>query len=96
QACGENGQIDVYARRYEGQVEIRICDDGCGLPVELAGQIFEPLVTTKQDGTGLGLAIVKQLVEELNGEVDLTDRPEGGVEAKLVFPEGDSKCAGKF
>ncbi len=96
QACGENGQIDVYARRYEGQVEIRICDDGCGLPVELAGQIFEPLVTTKRDGTGLGLAIVKQLVEELNGEVDLTDRPEGGVEAKLVFPEGDSKCAGKF
>ena len=53
-------------------------------------------MTTKRDGTGLGLAIVKQLVEELHGEVDLKDRPEGGVEAKLYFPEGGSGCVGKF
>ncbi len=96
QACDENGEVNVYASCSGGKVEIRICDDGCGLPPALADQIFEPLVTTKADGTGLGLAIVKQLVAELNGEVNLKNRSGGGVEAILYFPEGGHGCAGEF
>jgi signal transduction histidine kinase len=96
QACAENGEVHVYADDIGGRVEVRVCDDGCGLPEALNDQIFEPLVTTKENGTGLGLAIVKQLVDELNGEVDLKNRSEGGVEATLSFPEGGNGCAGKF
>ncbi len=96
QACAENGEVHVYADDIGGRVEVRICDDGCGLPEALNDQIFEPLVTTKENGTGLGLAIVKQLVDELNGKVDLKNRSEGGVEATLSFPEGGNGCAGKF
>ncbi len=96
QSCAEKGEVNVYAHCAEGVVKIRICDDGCGLPAELVDHIFEPLVTTKEDGTGLGLAIVKQLVDELNGKVDLKNRSGGGVEASLSFPEGGSGCVGKF
>ncbi len=96
QACDENGQVDVYASSSEGEVEISICDNGCGLPEELADQLFEPLITSKSEGTGLGLAIVKQLTSELGGEVKLKNRSEGGVEASIHFPEGGSGCAGEF
>ncbi len=96
QACDENGQVDVYASSSEGEVEISICDNGCGLPEELADQLFEPLITSKSEGTGLGLAIVKQLTSELGGEVKLKNRSEGGVEASIHFPEGGGGCAGEF
>lgn len=89
QACDEDGQVDVYAHSLNDSVEIIIRDDGCGLPENLIAQLFEPLVTSKVDGTGLGLAIVKQLVDEMKGTITLSDRPDGGVEAKIIFPRGD-------
>jgi nitrogen fixation/metabolism regulation signal transduction histidine kinase len=52
-------------------VEIRLCDNGPGIPPEQAGRIFEPYVTTKAKGTGLGLAIVKRIVEEHGGSIRL-------------------------
>ncbi len=89
QACGEGGRVVVSAQAVDDQIEIIIHDNGCGLPEGLTDQIFEPLVTSKADGTGLGLAIVKQLVDEMKGTVSLNNRPEGGVEAKIIFPRGD-------
>ena len=96
QACNGNGQVDVYASRSGEEVEIRICDNGCGLPVELVDHIFEPLITSKPDGTGLGLPIVKQLVTELQGNIILKDQLQGGVEVSIHFPGGDSGCMGTF
>ncbi len=96
QACDENGQVDVYASDSGGQVEIKICDNGRGLPAELIDQLFEPLITSKPEGTGLGLPIVQQLVAELRGKITLENRPQGGVEAIVQFPGGDSGCAGEF
>ncbi len=96
QACDQGGQVDVYTSGSEGQVEVRVCDNGCGLPQEIIDQLFEPLVTSKPEGTGLGLAIIKQLVIELKGDISLKNRPQGGVKATIHFPEGGGKCADEF
>lgn len=50
-------------------IELRIQDQGSGIPPQLMDKIFEPYVTTKNKGTGLGLAIVKKIVEEHGGMV---------------------------
>ncbi|EIJ41651.1 signal transduction histidine kinase involved in nitrogen fixation and metabolism regulation [Beggiatoa alba B18LD] len=50
-------------------VELRIQDEGPGVPAQLLDQIFEPYVSTKPKGTGLGLAIVKKIIDEHNGMV---------------------------
>lgn len=60
----------------DGQVVIRITDNGIGLP-EARDAIAEPYMTTRQGGTGLGLAIVKKIVEQHYGELDFTDNPAG-------------------
>ena len=96
QACDAEGQVDVFASQSKGLVEVKVCDNGCGLPPEIMDQLFEPLVTSKPEGTGLGLAIVKQLITELRGEVSLKNRHQGGVEAIIYFPEGGHGCAGEF
>ncbi len=48
-------------------VEIRMEDNGPGIPREIYGNLFDPYVTSKVKGSGLGLAIVKKIVEEHGG-----------------------------
>ena len=52
--------------------EIRISDNGIGLPEDRA-RLFEPYVTTRDKGTGLGLPIVKKIIEEHGGTLRLDD-----------------------
>ena len=67
-------------------VEIRIRDEGPGLPVDLQNEIFEPYVTSKAKGTGLGLAIVKKIVEEHGGMVWAENSDEGGACIVIRLP----------
>src|SRR5262249_46813106 len=47
----------------DGGVEVRVRDDGPGLPVEDVQQLFEPFFTTKEKGLGMGLSISQQIVQ---------------------------------
>lgn len=68
-------------------VEIRVCDNGCGITDEMLAQIFDPYITTKTKGTGLGLAIVKKIVEEHGGMVWLeNNKPAAGASAVIRLP----------
>lgn len=50
-------------------VEIRISDNGRGVPAIMRDHLFEPFVTTKKSGHGLGLAVVRKLVRDMNGRI---------------------------
>ncbi|MBV6636107.1 MAG: PAS domain S-box protein, partial [Mameliella sp.] len=67
-------EIRVTAEAQEGRAEIRIMDNGIGLPEDRA-RLFEPYVTTRDKGTGLGLPIVKKIIEEHGGTLVLEDAP---------------------
>lgn len=74
-------------------VEIRVEDNGEGIPESLLQDIFEPYVTNKTRGTGLGLAIVKKIVEEHNGMVTLRNKTGGGAVAVIRLPIGKEAAA---
>jgi len=67
-------------------VELRIEDNGPGIPAHIFPQLFEPYVTTKPKGTGLGLAIVKKIVEEHGGLIHAENLPKGGTGIILRLP----------
>ena len=69
-------QIKISVQECEpgGGYEIRIADNGIGLPEDRA-RLFEPYVTTRNEGTGLGLPIVKKIIEEHGGSLQLEDAP---------------------
>ena len=56
-----------------GRVNLRIEDNGPGIPASVRDRLFTPFFTTKAQGTGLGLSFVKQVVEENGGNIELLD-----------------------
>ncbi len=53
----------------DGQVEIRVSDNGPGIDPSIADRLFEPFCTTKGSGTGLGLAISRTIVQSHGGTI---------------------------
>jgi two-component system NtrC family sensor kinase len=80
EALGQGGRIDVATRedRAARMVEIRVRDNGPGIPGNVLGQVFEPFFTTKPDvhRTGLGLAVARSIVEQHGGAI-LAESVEG-------------------
>jgi two-component system, NtrC family, sensor kinase len=87
-AVDDEGNIWINAAEEHGQVVIRIRDDGKGIPADMIGRIFDPLVTTKrgQGGTGLGLAISRRLIHACDGEITVESTPGGGAEFSITLP----------
>ncbi|MBB4856789.1 two-component system nitrogen regulation sensor histidine kinase GlnL [Novosphingobium chloroacetimidivorans] len=50
-------------------IELRVSDNGPGVPPSMREHIFEPFVTTKKSGQGLGLPLVRKLVRDMNGRI---------------------------
>jgi nitrogen fixation/metabolism regulation signal transduction histidine kinase len=73
-------RIEVSTEQSDGQVWLKISDNGCGFPDAIIKGAFEPYVTTKSKGTGLGLAIVKRIIDEHHGTIRIENRgdKEGG------------------
>jgi two-component system, NtrC family, nitrogen regulation sensor histidine kinase NtrY len=67
-------------------IELRVEDNGPGIPDDILNHLFEPYVTTKTKGTGLGLAIVKKIVEEHGGVVWAENIPGNGASITVRLP----------
>ncbi len=88
QACQNvsSPKINVTLKQKENVVEIRVKDNGQGIPKEIRPNIFEPNFTTKSSGMGLGLGMVKNLVKSYNGKIDFETKIQKGTTFKITFP----------
>lgn len=66
-------------------IQIRVIDNGPGIPKDLLSQIFQPFVTTKPDGQGLGLALVSKVAAAHEGLVEVQSVP-GRTVFSLLLP----------
>ena len=78
----ENGRIDISASTNHDVVEVRVSDNGLGIPSESLPHIFERFYkverSRRNEGSGLGLAIVKNIVQAYGGEVSVESREGEG------------------
>jgi two-component system NtrC family sensor kinase len=74
--------------RHRPRIQIRVSDNGPGIPPEVMPHIFEPFFTTKRgsEGTGLGLSICDQIAREHGGDIWAENNNEGGATFILELP----------
>ena len=70
----------------DGMVVIDVADTGSGVSEEIASQLFQPFVTTKQQGMGVGLSISRTIVEAHGGQIWVEPNPSGGTIFRLTLP----------
>lgn len=74
-----NATVTVSTRKRPGEVEIRIIDNGSGVPEKIKDRIFEPFFTTRPpgSGTGLGLSLAYDIITHGHGGVLSLERAGG-------------------
>jgi len=82
-------QIEVGTATINGEVVIKIKDNGTGMNEETRNRIFEPFYTTKPVGvgTGLGMSISFGIVEKHGGRIELDTEYGVGTEFRIVLPK---------
>lgn len=85
----ERGKILIATRQLsDTHIEVRITDNGPGMPDSVKKKIFEPFFTTKPvgEGTGLGLSIVYNIVKSHNGEIEVESEKGVGTTFIITLP----------
>ena len=65
--------ITINRKMYRQVMNIRIWDNGPGVPEKIKDVIFDPLITGRPEGTGLGLSITQEIIQRHNGAVKLEE-----------------------
>ena len=87
-AVDRHGRILLGSRLLpSGELEIRVDDDGPGIPPEERSRMLEPYETgDASEGVGLGLAVSRRLAEDAGGRLVLEQSPLGGLAVRVVLP----------
>jgi nitrogen-specific signal transduction histidine kinase len=85
---GGQGTLTVMTREAAGMIEVRIHDDGPGIPRDNQPRIFDPFFTTKPagEGTGLGLSISYGIVRDHGGRIWVDSEPARGTTLVVEIP----------
>ena len=81
------GHVAVTVAEGNGDLDIRIADDGPGIEFSIRDKLFQPFVSHgKENGTGLGLTIAQKIVQDHQGSLELESSAPGRTVMRIVLP----------
>jgi signal transduction histidine kinase len=88
------GQIRVEITSLADTFDIRVVDNGSGIPPSIRSTLFDPFVSSgKPNGTGLGLAIVSKVLHDHDGSVSVESTSEAGTVFLVRLPRFNSRSS---
>ena len=80
--------VSVSTLKKKNAIEIRVKDNGNGIPQKVLDKIFQPFFTTKPtgQGTGLGLSLSYDIIKTHGGELKVETKEGEGTEFIVVLP----------
>lgn len=83
----KNGCITIQTSLSGKNLLVSISDNGCGIPSDKTGQIFNLFFTTKgSKGTGIGLAVVQKIIREHKGQITVKSTAGEGTTFNISLP----------
>ena len=81
--------VMVSTKKFNDKVEIRVKDNGNGIPQKVLDKIFQPFFTTKPtgQGTGLGLSLAYDIVKAHGGDIKVETKGGEGSDFAIELPE---------
>jgi signal transduction histidine kinase len=87
QAMPDGGAVTLGAcRGMDGAIEVRVRDEGVGIPAKDTEQIFRLYYTTKPQGSGIGLSMVYRIVQMHDGRIDVDSEVGRGTVMTMTLP----------
>jgi two-component system sensor histidine kinase KdpD len=90
------GEVTVFVTPWRGGVQVRVADQGPGVPVEERERVFEPFYRRDdghRTGSGLGLAIARAIVLAHGGRIWIEAVPAGGAAVVFELPAGERRAS---
>ncbi len=87
-------QATLSRRRYRHAVQIEIIDNGPGIPENMRGRVFQPLVSGREGGSGLGLTIAHNFITQHHGAITFESAP-GKTRFVLLLPVDEPQQASR-
>ncbi len=92
----DGSRIDVSLTCDEAIAHVRIRDRGPGVPEAELSALFEPFYTVAPEdgnkaGTGIGLSITRRVIDQLRGQVDVRNAPDGGLQCHIQLPRSPAQ-----
>ena len=80
--------VTVQTKKLNDKIEIRVVDNGNGIPQNIIDKIFQPFFTTKPSGqgTGLGLSLAYDIIKAHGGEIKVETKEGEGSEFVVTLP----------
>jgi signal transduction histidine kinase len=85
-AMPAGGMLWLSVLPIQNAIQIKVSDNGCGIPLEHQSRIFDPFFTTRPKGTGFGLSGVLRIIKNYNGKISLTSQPNEGTTFTVLLP----------
>ena len=91
-AVEKNGEIIIETSCDNTNINVKIIDNGAGIPEQILSRIFDPFFTTKKvgEGTGIGLDLVNRIIKRHKGEIKVNSQP-GRTEFTICIPRTQGK-----
>jgi signal transduction histidine kinase len=86
QATPDGGQISLLAHAESDDVVISIKDNGRGIAPTIAGRIFDPFFTNRENALGLGLTVARQIVSSHCGNISVMESSDRGTCVSVRLP----------
>ena len=83
-------KVIVTSKKINGKLELKIRDNGIGIPQQILDKIFQPFFTTKPtgQGTGLGLSLAYDIMKAHGGELKVETNEGHGSAFAILLPVG--------
>ncbi|MFD2611709.1 ATP-binding protein [Paenibacillus gansuensis] len=80
------GNLEITAGKQQGQVMLRIRDNGNGMNKEQISRLGTPYFSTKEKGTGLGTMVSYTIIQSMMGKISVNSEPGKGTEYVILLP----------